>query len=63
MISSTIEIRKDMIEDKWSNTPQKVKIKKTGEVVSGFTDGHGHFDVFVDVHTFIRYCLSEVELQ
>ena len=52
-----------MIEDKWSNTPQKVKIKTTGEIVSGFTDGNGHFDVFVDVHTFIRYTLSEVTSQ
>lgn len=49
-----------MIEDKWSNTPQVAKVKKTGEVVKGFTDGHGHFDVFVDVNTFIRYNLSEI---
>lgn len=49
-----------MIEDKWSNTPQEAKVKNTGEVVKGFTDGHGHFDVFVDVHTFIRYDLSEI---
>ena len=32
-----------MLEDKWSNTPQEAKVKKTGEVVKGFTDGHGHF--------------------
>lgn len=50
----------DMIEDKWSNTPQVAKVKKTGEVVKGFTDGHGHFDVFVDVHIFDRYDLSEI---
>ena len=49
-----------MIEDKWSNTQQSAIVKKTGEVVKGFTDGHGHFDVFVDVHTFIRYDLSEI---
>jgi len=49
-----------MIEDKWSNTPVKAKENKTGEIVEGFTDGHGHFDVFVDVHIFNRYDLSEI---
>lgn len=49
-----------MITDKWSNTPEKAIVTKTGEVVKGFTDGHGHFDVFVDVQTFIRYDLSEI---
>ena len=50
-----------MIEDKWSNTLQEAKVKKTGETVKGFTDGHGHFDVPVDVHTFVRYGLSEIK--
>lgn len=49
-----------MIEDKWSNIPIKAKVIKTGEVLEGFTDGHGHFDVPIDHHIFDRYGLSEI---
>ena len=50
-----------MIEDKWSNEPIKAEVIKTGEVVTGFTDGHGHFDVPIDHSTFVRYNLSEIK--
>ena len=49
-----------MIEDKWSNEPIKAEVIKTGEVLTGFTDGQGHFDVPTDHNEFIRYDLSEV---
>ena len=50
-----------MIKDKWSNEPIKAEVIKTGEVVTGFTDGHGHFDVPIDHSIFVRYNLSEIE--
>ena len=50
-----------MIADVWSNTPIMARNKKTGEVVIGFTDGKGHFDVYHDHDMFSRYPLSEFE--
>lgn len=52
-----------MIENKWSNKPIKAEVIKTGEIVEGFTDGHGHFDVLIDHCTFVRYELSEIKEQ
>lgn len=48
--------------DKWSNKERKARVKKTGEIVCGFTDGQGHFDIPTDHNEFIRYNLDELEL-
>lgn len=50
-----------MIADVWTNTPIHARYKKTGDVVVGFTDGNGHFDVYHDHDMFTRYPLSEFE--
>ena len=47
--------------DEWSNKPRKAKIKATGEIVEGFTDGQGHFDVFTDHNICTRYDVNAVE--
>lgn len=47
--------------DKWSNKERKARVKKTGEIVCGFTDGQGHFDIPTDHNEFIRYNLDELE--
>lgn len=47
--------------DIWSNKPIKAKVKATGEVVEGFTDGQGHFDVFTDHNICTRYDVNAVE--
>ena len=47
--------------DKWSNNERKASVKKTGEIVCGFTDGQGHFDIPTDHNEFIRYNLDELE--
>ena len=47
--------------DKWSNKPIKAKVKATGEIVEGFTDGQGHFDVFTDHNVCTRYDINAVE--
>lgn len=47
--------------DEWSNKPRKARVKATGEIVEGFTDGQGHFDVFTDHNICNRYDVSAVE--
>ena len=47
--------------DKWSNKERKARVKKTGEIVCGFTDGQGHFDIPTDHNEFVRYNLDELE--
>jgi hypothetical protein len=47
--------------DEWSNKPRKARVKATGEIVEGFTDGEGHFDVFTDHNVCNRYDVSAVE--
>ena len=47
--------------DKWSNKERKARVKKIGEIVCGFTDGQGHFDIPTDYNEFIRYNLDELE--
>ena len=47
--------------DKWSNKERKARVKKTGEIVCGFMDGQGHFDIPTDHNEFIRYNLDELE--
>ena len=49
--------------DKWSNELMKARVKKTGESVVGFTDGEGHFDVFVDHDIFHRFFIWDVEIE
>ena len=44
--------------DKWSNKERKARVKKIGEIVCGFTDGQGHFDIPTDYNEFIRYNLD-----
>lgn len=41
----------------------KARIKETGEIIEGFLDGHGHFDVPVDHCIFDRYDVEELELE
>lgn len=48
-----------MIEDIWTNKPITAIHIKTGDIVVGFTDGEGHFDVYHDHDLFSRYPLSE----
>lgn len=47
--------------DKWSNKDRTARVKETGEIVHGFTDGQGHFDIPTDHNEFIRYNLDELE--
>ncbi len=47
--------------DKWSNKERTARVKETGEIVHGFTDGQGHFDIPTDHNEFIRYNLDELE--